>query len=142
MFCMIENVYLDKSQRLECTQVSFPNLQFQYLHCECEVPPLSPVNHAVHNPLNTQLEVLLCQSVASLCHMEVFFSLSALIPERGKGAPADVPTPKSCECKGEPLVSVSHSCLSWVGESRRPGAARGNRKLGQAQLLCWFPYGA
>lgn len=83
-----------------------------------------------------QPEVLLCQWVASLCHMEFFFSSSALIPERGKGAPADVPTPKSCECKGEPLVSVSHSCLSWVGESRRPGAARGNRKLGQAQSLC------
>lgn len=69
----------------------------------------------------------------------IFFSSSALIPERAKGAPAHMPTPKSCECKGEPVVSVSHSCLIWMDEFRGPGAAQGNKKLspGLVVLPVW-----
>lgn len=63
------------------------------------------------------------------------FSSSALIPERAKGAPAHMPTPKSCECKGEPMVSVSDSCLIWMDEFRGPGAAQGNTKLSPGLVL-------
>lgn len=46
----------------------------------------------------------------------IFLCLSALIPEIAKGVPADTSTPKSCECKGEPLVSVSTAAvlLGWM----------------------------
>lgn len=43
----------------------------------------------------------------------IFFSPSALIAERAEGAPAEMPTPKSCECKGEPLVSVSLTAVLY-----------------------------
>ena len=48
----------------------------------------------------------------------IFWNRRALIPEGAEGALADMPSPKSCECKGEALPSRPR-----VDELRGPGAA-------------------